>query len=55
LKPQPKAISPIWRWAWWRLRLYHEVTVVRADEQLFEYAGCHGGTSLLNGVSASAE
>lgn len=36
-----------------KLRLHHEVTVVRADEQLFEYAGCHGGTGLLNGIPTS--
>lgn len=30
-----------------RLRLYHEVTVAAADEQYFEYVGCHPGTGLL--------
>ena len=24
-----------------KLRLYHEVTVARADEQFFEYTNCH--------------
>jgi aldoxime dehydratase len=31
-----------------KLRLYHEVTVVRADEAFFEYAGCHPNTGMLN-------
>ncbi len=30
-----------------KLKLYHEVTVARADEQLFEYLGCHARTGLL--------
>ena len=30
-----------------KLKLYHEVTVARADEQLFEYLGCHERTGLL--------
>ncbi|MEV0703975.1 phenylacetaldoxime dehydratase family protein [Saccharopolyspora sp. NPDC050389] len=30
-----------------RLRLYHEVTVAAAEEQHFEYLGCHPGTGLL--------
>lgn len=30
-----------------RLRLYHEVTVAAADEQHFEYLGCHASTGLL--------
>ncbi len=29
------------------LRLYHEVTVAAADEQYFEYFGCHDRTGLL--------
>jgi aldoxime dehydratase len=29
------------------LRLYHEVTVAAADEQFFEYNGCHERTGLL--------
>jgi aldoxime dehydratase len=33
-----------------RLRLYHEVTVARADEQHFEYLGCHPRTGMLNAV-----
>jgi aldoxime dehydratase len=30
-----------------RLRLYHEVTVARADEQFFEYLNCREGTGLM--------
>ncbi|MBS0447710.1 MAG: phenylacetaldoxime dehydratase family protein [Proteobacteria bacterium] len=30
-----------------QLKLYHEVTVARADEQRFEYLGCHPATGLL--------
>ena len=30
-----------------RLKLYHEVTVVRADEQMFEYLNCHPSTGML--------
>lgn len=30
-----------------RLRLYHEVSVVRADEQHFEYVNCHPQTGFL--------
>jgi aldoxime dehydratase len=26
-----------------RLRLYHEVTVAAAEDQLFDYLGCHPG------------
>jgi aldoxime dehydratase len=33
-----------------KLRLYHEVTVARADEQFFEYVGCHPQTGMLNAV-----
>lgn len=33
------------------LRLYHEVTVASADEQFFEYAGCHDRTGLLRTAS----
>jgi aldoxime dehydratase len=35
-----------------KLRLYHEVTVARADEAFFEYAGCHPRTGMLNAVEA---
>ena len=30
-----------------KLRLYHEVTVAAADEQFFEYQGCHPRTGML--------
>ena len=30
-----------------RLKLYHEVTVARADEQFFEYLNCHDRTGML--------
>jgi aldoxime dehydratase len=35
-----------------KLRLYHEVTVARADEQLFEYVDCHPQTGMLNAVQS---
>jgi aldoxime dehydratase len=34
-----------------KLRLYHEITVTRADEQTFVYLNCHDGTGLLNAVT----
>jgi len=33
-----------------KLRLYHEVTVAAADEQFFEYQGCHPRTGMLAAV-----
>ena len=33
-----------------KLRLYHEVTVARADEQFFEYFQCHDRTGMLKSV-----
>jgi aldoxime dehydratase len=33
-----------------KLRLYHEVTVARADEQFFEYLNCHSRTGMLKAV-----
>lgn len=33
-----------------KLRLYHEVTVARADEQHFEYLNCHPSTGMLRAV-----
>jgi len=30
-----------------QLRLYHEVTIARADEQCFEYVNCHDRTGML--------
>jgi aliphatic aldoxime dehydratase len=37
-----------------RLRLYHEVTVADADDQYFEYLGCHPNTGMLRVPSAKA-
>ncbi len=37
-----------------KLRLYHEVTVARADEAFFEYLDCHPQTGMLNAVPADA-
>jgi aldoxime dehydratase len=36
-----------------KLRLYHEVTVARADEQFFEYLNCHPQTGMLNAVATT--
>jgi len=33
-----------------KLRLYHEVTVARANEQFYEYLNCHPQTGLLRAV-----
>lgn len=33
-----------------KLRLYHEITVVRVEEQSFRYLNCHDRTGLLNAV-----
>lgn len=38
-----------------KLRLYHEVTVAAANEQFFEYLGCHERTGMLNAVQVAAE
>jgi aldoxime dehydratase len=35
-----------------KLRLYHEVTVARADEQFFEYLDCHPQTGMLKALPA---
>lgn len=35
-----------------KLRLYHEVTVVAAEEQFFEYQNCHPRTGMLAAVEA---
>ena len=37
-----------------KLRLYHEVTVAAANEQFFEYAGCHPRTGMLAAVETVA-
>jgi aldoxime dehydratase len=33
-----------------KLRTYHEVSVLKADEQEYEYINCHANTGLLNGL-----
>lgn len=38
-----------------KLRLYHEVTVVQASEQSYEYVSCHPRTGLLNTLSPAAK
>ncbi len=35
-------------------RLYHEVPVAAADEQFFEYLGCHDRTGMLGAVQVTA-
>ena len=37
-----------------KLRLYHEVTVARADDQFFEYRRCHERTGMLNTLTEAA-
>lgn len=32
------------------LNLFHEVLVLEADQQFFEYIGCHGGTGMLRSL-----
>ena len=34
------------------LRLFHEVVVLRPEQQFFEYVGCHPGTGLLGSMAA---
>ena len=36
-----------------KLRLYHEVTVARTADQLFEYRNCHPRTGMLNAAEAT--
>jgi aldoxime dehydratase len=36
-----------------QLRLYHEVSVLKPDQQEYEYVNCHVGTGLLNGLRSS--
>ena len=33
-----------------QLRVYHEVSVLKADEQSYEYINCHAGSGLMNGL-----
>lgn len=35
-----------------KLRVYHEVTVLKPDEQEYEYINCHAKTGLMNGVAS---
>jgi len=35
------------------LRLYHEVAAFTADEQLYDYIGCHPRTGMLNGLEGA--
>ena len=37
------------------LRLFHEIMVLEADQQSFEYIGCHPGTGMLTTVQASSD
>jgi aldoxime dehydratase len=37
-----------------KLRLYHEVTVARVEDQFFEYLNCHGHTGMLKAVTVTA-
>jgi aldoxime dehydratase len=34
-----------------KLRLYHEVSVLKADEQAYEYINCHPKSGMMNGVA----
>jgi aldoxime dehydratase len=34
-----------------KLRLYHEVSVLKSEDQSYEYINCHPGTGILNGLS----
>ena len=36
-----------------QLRVYHEVSVLKADEQSYEYVNCHAGSGLMNGLAPS--
>jgi aliphatic aldoxime dehydratase len=35
------------------LRLYHEMSVIQAKDQAFEYFNCHRHTGILNAISSS--
>jgi len=37
-----------------QLRVYHEVSVLKADEQSYEYVNCHAGSGLMNGLAPAA-
>jgi aldoxime dehydratase len=34
-----------------KLRLYHEVSILTADEQEYEYVNCHPATGMMNGIA----
>jgi hypothetical protein len=36
------------------LQLFHEVMVLKPEQQLFEYVGCHAGTGMLTSLSTKA-
>ena len=36
------------------LHLYHEVLVLKPEQQLFEYIGCHHSTGMLGGLKATS-
>jgi aldoxime dehydratase len=38
-----------------KLKLYHEVTVARVDEQLYEYLNCHDRSGMLKAGSVLPE
>jgi aldoxime dehydratase len=35
-----------------QLRVYHEVSVLQANAQSYEYINCHPRTGLMNGLAA---
>jgi hypothetical protein len=37
------------------LRLFHEVYILRKDQQFFEYIGCHGETGMLTALGCGVE
>jgi aldoxime dehydratase len=37
-----------------KLSVYHEVSILKPDEQDYEYINCHAHTGLMNGVAAAA-
>lgn len=37
-----------------QLRVYHEVSVLKADEQSYEYINCHARSGLMNGLAPAA-
>ena len=37
-----------------QLRVYHEVSVLKAGEQSYEYVNCHAGSGLMNGLAPAA-